>query len=84
MVANAPSGSLGAIIGNFKSTTTRRINQMRHTPGARVWQRNYWEHIIRTPESHARIEDYIFANPARWQVDQLHPDAPANPFNQER
>jgi len=79
----APSGSLGAIIGNVKSTITRRINAMRHTPGARVWQRNYWEHIIRTPESHARIEDYIHVNPARWQTDQLHPDAPPNPFNQE-
>jgi putative transposase len=84
MVANAPSGSVAAIIGNVKSTITRRINQMRHTPGAEVWQRNYWENIIRTPESHARIEDYIFANPARWRADDLHPDAPPNPFNQER
>lgn len=81
---NAPSGALGAVIGNFKSVTTRRINTMRHTPGARVWQRNYWEHIIRTPESHARIEDYITANPARWEADQLHPDTPPNPFNQEQ
>ena len=78
-----PSGSLGVIIGNVKSITTRRINAMRRTPGADVWQRNYWEHIIRTQESHARIEDYILANPARWQTDQLHPDALPNPFNQE-
>ncbi|MGC9395158.1 MAG: transposase [Anaerolineae bacterium] len=83
-VANASSGSLGAIIGNVKSITTRRINKMRHMPGARIWQRNYWEHIIRTPESHARIEDYIRLNPARWQADQLHPEALPNPFNQER
>lgn len=80
---NAPSGSLGAIIGNYKSTTTRRINKMRQTPGDHVWQRNYWEHIIRTPESHVRIEDYILNNPARWEADELHPDAPANRFNQE-
>jgi len=82
--ANAPSGSLGAIIANYKSVTTRRINKMRHTPGKRVWQRNYWEHIIRTPKSHARIADYILDNPARWEADQLHPDAPPNPFNQDR
>ena len=80
----APSGSVGAIVGNLKSTITRRINQMRRTPGGKVWQINYWEHIVRTPESHTRIEDYIFANPARWRVDDLHPDAPPNPFNQER
>ncbi len=80
----APPGSVGAIVGNVKSTITRRINQMRHTPGAAVWQRGYWEHIVRTPEAHARIEDYIRLNPARWRADDLHPDAPPNPFNQER
>jgi putative transposase len=79
----APPGSVGAIVGNVKSTITRRINQMRHTPGADVWQRNYWEHIILSPEAHARIEDYILVNPARWRADDLHPDAPPNPFNQE-
>jgi len=79
----APSGSVGAMVGNVKSTITRRINQMRHTPGAMVWQRNYWERVVRTPEEHARIEDYIRLNPARWQADVLHPDAPPNPFNQE-
>jgi REP element-mobilizing transposase RayT len=42
-----PSGSLGAIVGNFKSVTVRRINRVRKTPGVRVWQRNYYEHIIR-------------------------------------
>jgi putative transposase len=80
----APSGSVGAIVGNVKSTITRRINQMRHTPGAAVWQRNYWEHIILSPEAHARIEDYILLNPARWHADDLHPDTPPNPFNQEQ
>ena len=76
-------GSVAAIVGNIKSTITRRINQMRHTPGAEVWQRNYWERVVRTPEEHARIEDYIRLNPARWHADDLHPDAPPNPFNQE-
>lgn len=75
------AGSLGAIVGNYKSTTTRRINQMRHTPGGVVWQRNYWEHIIRDDAAYARIADYIATNPARWQGDQLHPAAPPNPFN---
>ncbi|MFP4396025.1 MAG: transposase, partial [Anaerolineales bacterium] len=72
----APSGSLGAIVGNFKSIATRRINRMRHTPGADVWQRNYWEHIIRSRAAHQRITAYIHNNPARWEEDRLHPDAP--------
>lgn len=82
--AGALSDSLGAVVGNFKSITTRRINKMRHTFDVQVWQRNYWEHIIRTPESHAKIEDYIANNPACWQDDQLHLAAPPNSFNLEK
>ena len=73
-------GSLGAIVGNFKSVSTRRINSMRHMPGVPFWQRNYWEHIIRYQRSLARTQAYIRDNPARWAEDQLHPDAAPNPF----
>ena len=76
------SGSLGAIIGNYKSVSTRRINRLRGTPGTPFWQRNYWEHIIRHDQSLDRIREYIGDNPARWLEDQLHPDAPPNQFNQ--
>ena len=75
------SGSLGAIVGNYKSVSTRRINRVRGTPGIRFWQRNYWEHIIRDERSLNRIREYIQNNPARWAEDQLHPDAPPNAFN---
>jgi len=75
-------GSLGAIIGNYKSVSTRRINRVRGAPGTRFWQRNYWEHIIRDERSLNRIREYIQNNPARWAEDQLHPDAPPNAFNQ--
>lgn len=62
-------GSLGAIIGNFKSITTRRINQVRKTPGLPVWQRNYYEHIIRHDRELNAIRQYIIDNPARWAED---------------
>ena len=78
---NVQPGSLGAIIRSFKSAVTRRINQLRDRPGAPFWQRNYWEHVIRNEESLKRIRDYIETNPARWPGDQLHPEAPPNPFN---
>ncbi len=72
-----PSASLGAIIAGFKSAVTRRINQRRGTPGARVWQRNYWEHIIRNQRALDAIRRYIVYNPLRWAYDRYNPDATA-------
>jgi REP element-mobilizing transposase RayT len=63
-------GSIGAIIGQFKSAVTKRINALRGTPGAPVWQRNYYEHIIRDEQALAAIRRYITANPARWDLDR--------------
>ncbi len=66
-------GSIGAIIGQFKSITTKRINALRGTPGAPVWQRNYYEHIIRNAAEWQRIRQYIQDNPARWEADGENP-----------
>lgn len=63
-------GSLGVIIGAYKSTTARLINGIRRTPGAPVWQRNYYEHIIRDESEWVRIRAYIQANPANWPQDR--------------
>jgi len=67
------SGSLGAIVGNFKSVTARRINRIRKTPGASVWQRNYYEHIVRDETELARIREYIRLNPVKWELDRENP-----------
>ena len=82
MAAGPSPGSLGAIVGNLKSVTTRRINHVRQTPGFPFWQRNYWEHIIHDEASLNCVREYIEANPARWAEDQLHPEAQPNRFNQ--
>lgn len=58
--------SLGAVVQNFKSITTRKINQQRGTPGETVWQRNYYEHVVRDEGELERIRGYIGANPDRW------------------
>ena len=50
---------------------------MRDTPGLPVWQRNYYEHIIRNESSLDRIRQYIFDNPARWAIDRENPQAVA-------
>ena len=59
----------------FKSFTARRINELRNTTGQPVWQRNYYEHIIRNDDDYRLIHLYIQANPARWPDDE---ESPAN------
>lgn len=61
--------SLGALVAGFKSSVTTRINTIRKTPGASVWQRNYYEHIITSEKKYLQIETYILNNPANWAID---------------
>lgn len=67
-------GSVPTVIRSFKSAATKRTNQMRRCPGARLWQRNYWEHIIRNETELSRLREYVLTNPMRWELDRLHPD----------
>jgi len=66
------AASLPTLVGAFKSAVTRRINQVRGTPGVQVWQRNYWEHVIRTDRALNAIRRYIADNPARWTLDRYN------------
>jgi putative transposase len=68
------------IIRGFKTFSARRINQIRKIQGLPVWQRNYYEHIIRDEKSLQLIQQYIDNNPSSWQQDQLHPN---NPFKND-
>ena len=70
------AGSLGAVVQNFKSVSSRQMNGLRETVGASFWQRNYWEHVVRGAADLGRIREYIQANPARWAADELNPAAP--------
>jgi len=72
------TGSLGAIVGSFKSSAARRINNIRRTPGAPVWQRSYHDHIIRNEEDLRRVREYIRDNPRKWVED------PENPLNRRQ
>jgi len=67
--------SLSAFIAGFKSAITTRINEIRARPEARIWQRNYYEHVIRNEESLKRIREYILNNPAQWDLDPENPEA---------
>jgi len=60
------------LIGAFKTASTKKINLLRDTPGARVWQRNFYEHIIRDERDLQAIRRYIEFNPAQWMADGLY------------
>ena len=64
--------SLGAFVAGFKSATTKRINQIMKLPGVKLWQRNYYEHIIRTETDLNAIREYILNNPANWEKDEYY------------
>ncbi len=73
-------GSLGSVLQNFESVATRKVNRLRGTPGWQLWQRNYYEHVIRDEEEANRIRAYILSNPARWASDRenLNRSGPAS------
>jgi len=73
--AKPVANSLWTIVGAFKSAVTKSINIMRDTPGTHLWQRNYFERIIRNEKELCRIREYIRFNPVQWDMDK---DNPAN------
>jgi len=68
--APAKRKTVGRLVGAFKTVSTKRINEQRGAPGAQVWQRNYYEHIIRDQASLNRIREYIVNNPMQWEWDR--------------
>jgi len=55
------TGSLPAIIRGFKSAVTKRINELNKISGKSIWQRNYYEHIIRDERDLDKIRNYILS-----------------------
>ena len=67
--AASSAPTLARVIRAFKSISAIAINQHFHRQGNPVWQRNYYEHIIRTEEDLNRIRQYIQDNPDNWEKD---------------
>ena len=61
------SNSVPTIIRYYKGAVTKRINILRNTVGAIIWQRNYYEHIIRNKNEYYTIRQYIIDNPKNWR-----------------
>ena len=66
-------GSIPTIIRSYKSAVSYRINLMRGTDGVPVWQRNYYEHVIRNETDLQNKTDYIESNPLLWDEDDENP-----------
>ena len=64
---------LGQLIGAFKTVSTKQINLLHDTVGQVVWQRNYYERIIRDEREMDRIHRYIESNPSQWADDDENP-----------
>ena len=60
-------------MAGFKSAVTTNINLFRGTPGAKLWQRNYYDRIIRDEDELNRIREYIIYNPLKWHEDKDNP-----------
>lgn len=80
--ANRRRMTIPKIIGRFKMNTAKQINQIRNTPGMPVWQRNYYEHIIRDEDDLSRIRQYIAENPFKWDEDENNPANVRNTINE--
>jgi putative transposase len=75
--------TLGSIIGAFKSIVNNHyiagVNTQNWQPfNKRLWQRNYYEHIVRDDSALEKIQGYIQNNPSTWEIDSLHPDVESN------
>ena len=66
---NVSPNSLGAIVRAYKSAVTYRINTIRKSRGMHIWQRNYYEHIIRDQSELEDCVKYIYANTGNWVDD---------------
>jgi REP element-mobilizing transposase RayT len=71
---HSPSQTIGAIVRGFKSAVTKQINVLRNTPGIAVWQRNYYERVIRNENELFETRKYIQENPLKWDSDPENPN----------
>ncbi len=64
------ANSIPAIVRSFKSAASKRIREALGKPTFHVWQRSYYEHVVRNEDDFQNICEYIRMNPARWEFDE--------------
>lgn len=61
-------------IGRFKMNSSKKTNIICNSKGISLWQRNYYEHVIRTEKELNSLRDYIKNNPLKWALDKENPE----------
>jgi hypothetical protein len=65
--------TVGEMVRTFKARCTHAINVLRNNPGCPVWQRNYYERVIRNENELSRAREYVIGNPMKWELDRENP-----------
>lgn len=68
-----PRYSISDIVRGFKSASAREINIINRTPGRTIWQRGFYDHIIRDKDGLGNTTEYIRHNPLKWDQDRNNP-----------
>ena len=71
--------SMASIVGQFKAEATRAIHAIAGYEHARVWQRSFYDHIVRSESALERVRQYVVDNPARWGEDEDNPERGCSP-----
>jgi REP-associated tyrosine transposase len=66
------SGSIAAIVRSYKSAVTKTIRANQQGNKTRIWQRNYWERVIRNERELSAYREYIKYNPLKWDHDEFN------------
>jgi putative transposase len=66
------AGSLSTLVGAYKAEVSRRAKRAGLAPVGPLWQRNFWDRIVRDDRELANVRNYIQTNPQRWDLDRLH------------
>ena len=77
------SNTIGSILGQFKSIVTKQINKIRDNPGCPVWQRNFYEHVVRNDDELNRARQYVMDNPLKWELDEENPVNAKKPLQKD-
>ncbi len=62
--------SIPTMIRSYKSAVTKQIREQAENPDLKVWQKGYYEHVIRNEESYLKISEYIKYNYLKWKEDK--------------
>lgn len=74
LFGNPPAKALSSIVGSYKSAVSKEANSQLRKKESTLWQRNYYEHVIRDEADLNRIREYVLTNPSKWIEDKYYSD----------